>query len=217
MRGTSQAFFRCRRLTLIVPAALAATACQSQLSLSTFPPGAAVYSNDKKIGVTPLDIDEVALGAPQAGGNLLLIEKENHKRLWLWIPAGSGGSYSINMQSFIIQKDDQQASKSSEYAAKQNLYRISRSFIEAQNLVFSKKFDEAAPKIEQMSKDYGAVGTAFYLDAVQKIGQGKQDAALESLRRAAELAPEIVEFTALYNRMGGKKDVQATQSSVPAK
>jgi hypothetical protein len=179
--------------------------CQSTLAISTFPNGATVFNQGKSLGVTPLSIEESTLTQNVAGGHLFVVEMANYKRIWIWIPEGVGGSYSLNLASFALNNESSAAKETSELVSRQNLYKISKQFIEAHNLIFNKKDSEATTLIEQMKKDYSAVGTVYYLDAVQKLSQNKNDEALKSIKIAAELAPDVVEFTVLYNRLGGEK------------
>lgn len=181
------------------------TSCTRTIGISSFPSGADIFMDGKKIGTTPYTTEEDKLGDPNsAGGYLLSIEKEGFQRFWLWQPSGLDGmNVSINLGRFPLKKS---VTEKSEFSP--NLKQVidsSEKLLLMQKLLFSNKMNELESLIDQEEATFSSLGTFSYFKAVIALSKDNKIDALTAINRATELSPGVTEFIVLKNRISNKE------------
>ena len=177
------------------------TSCSKNISINTAPTGADILLNDKKIGITPLDLTDETLGDPNsAGGYLFSIEKEGYQRIWLWQPPGSDGfKVTINLDKFVLNKSIK--GKGDFSSGLSQVIASSNTLLEMQKLLFTNKFDELEEILKKEEVNHNKLGSFYFIKAALAMKKNDQKSALEAITKANQLAPMIGEFVVLKNRL----------------
>lgn len=176
--------------------------CATSYRISSFPEGAQVYSNDKLLGDTPLKVSSADIDVKTSGGTLLRVEKDNYKRLWIWIPV-SGKDYQIDLNMAFLhptRSDTNTAQMSMLDKKRSGISVIADKLLTMQgDLLLAKPVEQE--KLDALKKDNPNFGSIYFLDSVQKILNKDNDSAALALKDAVKYSPEESDFESLKNEI----------------
>ena len=174
-------------------------ACASPgIRIETVPPGADIYVEDKKVGLSPLNITSDL--SPEAFRKPVIkvkISKVGYESDNVFLD--SAGSQKLEIKLSAYSEDYFREMVMIHFPSQIN--GMSRELLEIQGLLASKKFEVAQARLSALQKSYPNLAAAFVLQSTLDVEKKDYQAASRNLQRALSLDPKDATVARLIEKI----------------
>lgn len=175
--------------------------CSTTYNITTSPAGAVVNFNGQKIGETPLEFGLDKISSPESDGFFITLEKEGHKRLWVWLPKKAEKlDLFLNLSPFYLLTERKNQFNDFEVTG-EDLNLVLENLLSLQLSLFKgETVDKTA--ITSLLETNPNLGSVYYLAAINSLSTGNKDEAKRLLSLAMRYSPHENDFLIFSNEMG---------------